>query len=208
MLELVGIGKTFAGEAVLQGISFRLEPGQTLAVTGPSGRGKTTLLGIASLLQPSSQGQIFWQGREVGKEEVSKAVLRRAHFGYLFQQAKLAPALTALENVELAAWLAGKREGKWLKRSEELLQRLGLGHRLAYFPEQLSQGQQRRVSLARALLLQPTVLVADEPTSDLDEELAQLVAEELFAVQQWDGSLLLATHDVRLAAQAKQQLAL
>lgn len=209
MLELIGIGKNFDGEAVLQGISFRLEPGQTLAVTGPSGRGKTTLLGIASLLQPASEGQILWQGQEVSQSnEKSKAALRRAHFGYLFQQANLVPALTALENVELAAWLADKKETGKLKRGEELLRRLGLGARLAYYPEQLSQGQRRRVSLARALLLQPALLVADEPTSDLDEETAQLVIEELFTVRQWNGSLLLATHDRLLAAQAQQQLAL
>ncbi len=209
MLELIGIGKNFDGEAVLQGISFRLEPGQTLAVTGPSGRGKTTLLGIASLLQPASAGKILWQGQEVSQSnEKGKAALRRAHFGYLFQQANLVPALTALENVELAAWLADKKETGKLKRGEELLRRLGLGARLAYYPEQLSQGQRRRVSLARALLLQPALLVADEPTSDLDEETAQLVIEELFTVRQWNGSLLLATHDRLLAAQAQQQLAL
>lgn len=209
MLELIGIGKNFDDEAVLQGISFRLEPGQTLAVTGPSGRGKTTLLGIASLLQPASEGKILWQGQEVSQSnEKSKAALRRAHFGYLFQQANLVPALTALENVELAAWLADKKETGKLKRGEELLRRLGLGARLAYYPEQLSQGQRRRVSLARALLLQPALLVADEPTSDLDEETAQLVIEELFTVRQWNGRLLLATHDRLLAAQAQQQLAL
>ena len=209
MLELVEIGKNFDGEAVLQGISFRLEPGQTLAVTGPSGRGKTTLLGIASLLQPASAGKILWQGQEVSQsDEKGKAALRRAHFGYLFQQANLVPALTALENVELAAWLTDKKETGKLKRSEELLRRLGLGTRLAYYPEQLSQGQRRRVSLARALLLQPALLVADEPTSDLDEETAQQVTEELFAVRQWNGSLLLATHDRSLAAQAQRQLAL
>ncbi|WP_027937559.1 ABC transporter ATP-binding protein [Anaeroarcus burkinensis] len=209
MLELVGIGKNFDGETVLQGISFRLEPGQTLAVTGPSGRGKTTLLGIASLLQPASEGKILWQGQEVSQnDEKSKAVLRRAHFGYLFQQANLVPALTALENVELAAWLTDKKETGKLKRSEGLLRRLGLGARLAYYPEQLSQGQRRRVSLARALLLQPAFLVADEPTSDLDEETAQQVTEELFAVRQWNGSLLLATHDRSLAAQAQRQLTL
>ena len=89
-----------------------------------------------------------------------------------------------------------------------MLRRLGLGTRLAYYPEQLSQGQRRRVSLARALLLQPAFLVADEPTSDLDEETAQQVTEELFAVRQWNGSLLLATHDRSLAAQAQRQLAL
>lgn len=209
MLELMGIGKNFDGEAVLQGISFRLEPGQTLAVTGPSGRGKTTLLGIASLLQLASEGQILWQGKEIAQsDEKGRAALRRAHFGYLFQQANLVPALTALENVELAAWLTAKNEAGRLKRGEELLRRLGMGARLAYYPEQLSQGQRRRVSLARALLLQPALLVADEPTSDLDEETAQLVTEELFAVLQWNGSLLLATHDHALAAQAQRQLAL
>ena len=209
MLELMGIGKNFDGEAVLQGISFRLEPGQTLAVTGPSGRGKTTLLGIASLLQLASEGQILWQGKEIAQsDEKGKAALRRAHFGYLFQQANLVPALTALENVELAAWLTAKNEAGRLKRGEELLRRLGMGDRLTYYPEQLSQGQRRRVSLARALLLQPALLVADEPTSDLDEETAQLVTEELFAVLQWNGSLLLATHDQALAAQAQRQLAL
>lgn len=209
MLELVGIGKNFDGETVLQGISFRLEPGQSLAVTGPSGRGKTTLLGIASLLQPASAGKILWQGQEVSQnDEKSKAALRRAHFGYLFQQANLVPALTALENVELAAWLTDKKETDKLKQGEKLLRRLGLGARLAYNPEQLSQGQRRRVSLARALLLQPAFLVADEPTSDLDEETAQQVAEELFAVRQWNGSLLLATHDRSLAAQAQRQLTL
>lgn len=209
MLELVGIGKNFDGETVLQGISFRLEPGQSLAVTGPSGRGKTTLLGIASLLQPASAGKILWQGQEVSQnDEKSKAALRRAHFGYLFQQANLVPALTALENVELAAWLTDKKETDKLKQGEKLLRRLGLGARLAYYPEQLSQGQRRRVSLARALLLQPAFLVADEPTSDLDEETAQQVAEELFAVRQWNGSLLLATHDRSLAAQAQRQLTL
>lgn len=209
MLELVGIGKNFDGETVLQGISFRLEPGQSLAVTGPSGRGKTTLLGIASLLQPASAGKILWQGQEVSQnDEKSKAALRRAHFGYLFQQANLVPALTALENVELAAWLTDKKETDKLKQGEKLLRRLGLGARLAYYPEQLSQGQRRRVSLARALLLQPAFLVADEPTSDLDEETAQQVAKELFAVRQWNGSLLLATHDRSLAAQAQRQLTL
>lgn len=209
MLELVGIGKTFGGEAVLQGISFCLEPGQTLAVTGPSGRGKTTLLGIASLLQPSSEGQILWQGKEVAQsDEKGKAALRRAHFGYLFQQANLVSALTALENVELAAWLADKKETDNRKRGEELLRRLGLGARLAYYPEQLSQGQRRRVALARALLLQPALLVADEPTSDLDEDAAQLVLEELFAVRQWNGSLLLATHDHSLAARMQKRLSL
>ena len=184
---------------IVNDISLELNEGQTLAIVGASGSGKTTLLGLLAGLELPSAGEIWLAGSKLGQmDEDQRARLRRARVGFVFQSFHLLPSLTALENVMLALEIG--RIDKPRERALKALDQVGLSHRLAHYPRQLSGGEQQRVAIARAFAGNPAILFADEPTGNLDRRTGEAVADLLFALNREHGTaLVLVTHDPRLA---------
>jgi len=193
---------------ILDGVSFEVEPGATVAILGASGSGKTTLLGLLSGLDRPSSGEVWLGDRALnGLSEDERAALRRLWVGFVFQSFQLLPALTALENVMLPLELAGARDAP--ARAREWLQRVGLASRVTHYPKQLSGGEQQRVAIARAFSGEPQVLMADEPTGNLDRATGAEVADVMFRLNRENGTtLLLVTHDVDIASRCARRLSL
>jgi len=193
---------------VLTGISLDVPPRQVLAVAGPSGSGKSTLLGLLAGLDRPTGGRIAVAGVELtGLSEDALARFRRDTIGYVFQSFHLIPTLTALENVAVPMELAGEPEA--LDRAGRLLDEVGLGARAHHYPVQLSGGEQQRVAVARAVCRRPRLLLADEPTGNLDSATGGQVIELLLALNRSLGStLVLVTHDPALAARADRVVTL
>ena len=185
---------------VLDNINFSVKQGETVAIVGASGSGKTTLLGLSAGLDQVSSGSIFLAGNELGsKTENEKAEIRNKHIGFIFQNFQLLPTLTALENVMLPLELQGKASLAPTK-AKDLLERVGLGDRMKHYPNQLSGGEQQRVSLARAFSNTPEILFADEPTGNLDDETSEVVEALLFDLnKEHNTTLIIVTHDMELA---------
>lgn len=202
LLELHQITKLYGTDTILSDISLTLETGKALALTGQSGSGKTTLLSIIGLLQQATSGKVIVKGQDISSASVEeRAKLRAKYFGFVFQRSRLISSLTTLENVMLPAHFA--RTGKTAETdARQLLDRFELTHRINHLPQELSLGQLRRVALARALLLKPAILLADEPTNDLDPTLAASVADSLLQVRAAGSSVIIVTHDPQLAARA------
>lgn len=201
-------GKGESAVTVLKDIDLSVEKGTSLSIVGPSGSGKTTLLGLCAGLDQSTTGEIMLNGiRLNGLSEDKLAAVRNAHVGFVFQNFQLLPTLTALENVMVPLELKGMRNHR--KTAIELLEKVGLAHRAAHYPSQLSGGEQQRVSLARAFANQPHILFADEPTGNLDAETGALVEQLLFDLNKSAGTtLVLVTHDMQLAAKTDHILSL
>ncbi|ACL19963.1 putative ABC transport system ATP-binding protein [Desulfitobacterium sp. LBE] len=207
LLSAKNIGKTYGEEVILQGISLELDGGQSLAVTGPSGSGKSTLLSLLGLMLSPTVGEIWYKNEDIGKlAEDRKDRLRNQEFGFIFQSANLIGSLTVLDNVLVPAYLAKNRQMK--EKAVNLLQEFELGHRLDYYPSELSVGQKRRVAIARALLLDPAVVFADEPTNDLDPQLCSWVGDYLLGLPAQGCALVVVTHDLGLAARADKVVAI
>jgi putative ABC transport system ATP-binding protein len=201
LLEAIGISKTYDNETVLRDVSLGVELGESLVVTGPSGSGKSTLLSLLGLLLQPTGGEVLFQGQKISElSDDARSHIRNRSFGFVFQNPQLIGSLSVLDNVLVPALLARKRGLE--PKAEKLLKELGLKNRLSYLPYQLSIGQKRRVAVARALLLDPVLVFADEPTNDLDPERAAWIGEYLLDVPKTGRTLILATHDVRLAGQA------
>jgi putative ABC transport system ATP-binding protein len=185
---------------VLSDVSLDVAAGQSLAIVGPSGSGKTSLLMVIAGLERASQGEVIVAGRDlVGLGEDELALVRGAEIGIVFQSFHLVPTMTALENVALPLEFAGTANPFGVAR--ELLCEVGLEPRLDHFPAQLSGGEQQRVAIARALSRQPKLILADEPTGNLDGKTGRQVVELLFGLQRRrEATLILVTHDERLAA--------
>jgi len=185
---------------ILRGIDLDLAPGEAVGLVGPSGSGKTSLLMVLAGLERVTAGSIRFAGHEItGLSEDALARWRRDAIGIVFQAFHLIPTMTALENVAVPLELAGRRDAA--SRAREALQAVGLGHRLTHLPGQLSGGEQQRTALARALAPSPALLLADEPTGNLDQETGQAVMDLLFRQAAASGAtLLLVTHDPGLAA--------
>jgi putative ABC transport system ATP-binding protein len=203
-LEAQSVVKTYqVGDGTVNavdGVSMSLQRGEFVALVGPSGSGKTTMVAIlAGLLQPTS-GSITIAGQELSQmKEVERARFRRRNIGFTFQANNLVPYLTALENVELVLRLNGQRDAAGRRRARELLVLLGLEDRLHVLPRQLSGGQQQRVAIARSLINQPTLVLADEPTASLDTERAFQVVETLANLVHEQGNAgIMVTHDLRM----------
>lgn len=194
---------------ILRGVSFDLERGEMVALIGPSGSGKSTLLGIAAALDRPSSGEVLLDGVDVtGLSERKLARLRSQKVGMVFQSYNLIPTLSALENVQLPLFVPG-RGSVAPARAEALLDEVGLGHRLAHRPSQLSGGEQQRVAVARALITDPALLVADEPTGNLDSETGEALVNLLLDLRERRGtSILLATHNPAVAARADRILSM
>jgi len=189
---------------ILRGVSFRAYAGETVGVMGPSGAGKTTLLMLMAGLERPSSGRVVVAGRDLTDlDEDALARFRRENVGIVFQAFHLAPAMTALENVALPLELA--RVGDALERAMAALASVGLSGRADHYPSQLSGGEQQRVALARAFATGPRLLLADEPTGNLDEETGAMVMDLLFSLRRDRGAtLVLITHDAALAARCSR----
>jgi len=206
-IEVKGLGKRVAdagGElSILDGIDFTVRAGSAVAITGSSGSGKSTLLGLLAGLDVPSSGSVHLAGQDLfALDEDGRARLRASHVGFVFQSFQLLPNLTALENVMLPLELAGQP-------AQAMLRRVGLGERLHHYPRTLSGGEQQRVSLARAFVVQPDLLFADEPTGSLDAATGETVIDLMFDLHREHGTtLVLVTHDPELAARCGRQLVL
>ncbi|MCA1197477.1 ABC transporter ATP-binding protein [Sphingomonas sp. R647] len=206
VLETRGLRRVFVqGDAtieVLRGIDLTVAPGEIVALLGPSGSGKSTLLQAVGLLEGGFEGSIRIAGIEVAKlESHERTVTRRDKLGFVYQFHHLLPDFNAVENVELPQLIQNATHADARARSEALLTALGLGARLTHRPSQLSGGEQQRVAVARALANRPMLVLADEPTGNLDEKTADVVFAELLRLVRGEGAAaLIATHNERLAA--------
>ena len=185
--------------SILRGLSLTIEEGEAVAVVGPSGSGKTTLLMVAAGLERASSGEVVVAGQELGVlDEDALALLRARNIGIVFQLFHLVPSMTALENVALPLEFLG--DGEAFEHAGRALADVGLGHREDHFPAQLSGGEQQRVALARAIAPGPKILIADEPTGNLDGQTGKQVMDLMFALRAATGAtLVLITHDEALA---------
>jgi putative ABC transport system ATP-binding protein len=210
LVHVRGLGLTLQAAAgavrVLENVDLDVEAGEAVGIVGPSGSGKTSLLMLLAGLEQASSGTIRIAGRDItalGEDALAK--FRRETVGIVFQAFHLIPTMTALENVALPLEFAGVRNAG--ARAEEGLRAVGLGHRLGHLPGQLSGGEQQRVAVARAFAPQPRLLLADEPTGNLDAATGGAVMDLLFAMQErHDTTLLLITHDPALAARCGRQV--
>jgi putative ABC transport system ATP-binding protein len=193
---------------ILRGVNLDIASGETIGIVGPSGSGKSTLLMVMTGLDTATSGTVRVAGHDfMALGEDALARVRGAHIGIVFQSFHLVPTLTALENVALPLEFLG-REGTEA-RAAEVLQSVGLGHRLTHFPAQLSGGEQQRVAIARALAPAPKILFADEPTGNLDAKTGEQIMDLLFSLHQRHGAtLVLITHDTRLAARCGRIVAI
>lgn len=191
---------------VLKGIDLNIEKGTSTGIVGPSGSGKSTLLMVIAGLERIDEGSIVINGTDITKlNEDELASFRGKHVGIVFQSFHLIPNMTALENVSVPLELSGDPKAREKAKAE--LEAVGLGHRINHYPSQLSGGEQQRVALARALAPEPTVLIADEPTGNLDGETGVQVANLLFERQREKGlTLVLVTHDLNLAKQCDRTI--
>ncbi|MEO1557584.1 MAG: ABC transporter ATP-binding protein [Pseudomonadota bacterium] len=211
MLTITSVEKSYLHEndriPVLQGVSLALEQGQTLALTGESGSGKSTLLHIAAGLEAPDAGSVHVLGQEITTmDDTARAALRRRDISLVFQQFNLIPSLTVRANISFQAALVGKVDPTYVT---SLAEALGLSEQLSKYPEALSGGQQQRVAIARALAARPKLLLADEPTGNLDERTGAVVLEQMLSlVRQSDTTLMVVTHSPKVAARMDRTLEL
>ncbi|PTV97540.1 putative ABC transport system ATP-binding protein [Rhodobacter aestuarii] len=207
LLELCDVVKRYPGAeaAVLRGVSVQVQPGEMLALTGESGSGKSTLLHLAGGLDVADSGRVLVAGQDLtGLTDAGRAALRRTTVGVIFQQFNLIPSLDVADNIAFQARLAGRHDPA---RAAGLAERLGLAAQLRKYPEQLSGGQQQRVAIARTLAAAPRLVLADEPTGNLDEATADAVFDLLCdLVRETGAGLVLVTHSERLAARLPRRL--
>ncbi len=195
--------------AALDNASLEIAPGDFVAVVGPSGSGKSTLLLVLGGMLSPSAGKVYLNGDSLYDLSPNRrAELRRQKVGFVFQTFNLVPYLTALENVQIPLFLAGLDETAQKQRATALLERVGLGDRLDHKPPELSVGQQQRVALARVLANDPEIILADEPTGNLDPETGQQILDLLEAMNRDGRTVVMVTHDPRAAARAKRTLRL
>jgi len=212
IVKAVALGKQVATGlstlTILDNVSFEIEPGEAVAIVGASGSGKTTLLGLLAGLDLPSSGHVLVDGVDLARlDEDGRAALRRRLVGFVFQSFQLLPALTALENVMLPMELAGSATAQ--ATATALLDRVGLAQRLHHYPRQLSGGEQQRVAIARAFTGPPRLLLADEPTGNLDSTTGEEIVNLMFDLnREHRTTLLLVTHDEKIAARCARRLSL
>ena len=204
LLEIKGISKSFGENEIIRETSFSIQEGDAIAFTSPSGSGKSTMLSMVGLLLTPDSGEILLEDgtNALALDDKALSRLRQRLFGFVFQSTQLVGSLRAIENVTAPTGFAGKLDFDVTERAQELLEQFGLADRMYHYPSQLSVGQKRRVAVARAMILRPRIILADEPTNDLDEESAQTVIDALFAYADDGNALLYATHDADLAQRA------
>ncbi len=207
MLRLENIKKSFASDEIetiaLNGVSLEVEEGEFLAIMGPSGCGKSTLLNIMGLLDTPNEGKYFLYDREVSTlNENDRTRLRRGTIGFVFQSFNLIDELNVEENVELPLTYIGEKKSVRKEKVTTLLRKLNIGHRASHFPQQLSGGQQQRVAIARAIISNPKLILADEPTGNLDSQNGKEVMELLKQLHQEGTTIVMVTHNQRDALYA------
>ena len=204
MLKAEDIYKSYGQVSVLKGVSLTLNAGEVVALVGTSGAGKSTLLQILGTLDHSDSGKIYFEDRNITRmNEKQKALFRNETLGFVFQFHHLLPELSAFENVCMPAFIAGKNKNETTNRAKELLSQLGLSARFEHKPTQLSGGEQQRVSIARSLINHPRLILADEPTGNLDTQNSEELYSIIFDLAKTTGvSFLIATHNNALAQKA------
>lgn len=198
-----------AAVEALRGVSFTIARGEFVALVGPSGCGKSTLLNLIGCLDRPTRGRVLLEGRDVGTlEDDDLAHIRNRRIGFVFQAHNLLPRLTALANVELPMVYAGVPRAERRQRAREHLARVGLENRLSHLPAQMSGGERQRVAIARSLVLSPAVLLADEPTGNLDTARGREILEIIEALGKEGTTTLMVTHDVEMASHADRILSM
>src|ERR1700722_11282650 len=213
MLKLVNLSKSYVTSEVetlaLRQVSLEIRKGEFVAIMGPSGCGKSTLLNILGLLDSPSEGEFWFLDEEIAKYPERKlTLLRRAHIGFVFQSFNLIDELTVEENVEVALIYRGVKSADRKRRIKEALERVGLPHRARHLPQQLSGGQQQRVAVARALVAEPKLILADEPTGNLDTANGDAVMAMLTEIAKAGTTVVMVTHSHAHAAYAGRTLEL
>ena len=208
MIQATNIVKRFGDLEVLRGVDLTVKSGEIVSIVGASGAGKTTLLQILGTLDVPDSGEVAVDGESTsGLSRRELSAFRNAHMGFVFQFHRLLPEFNALENVLMPAWIAGAPQRESRERAAQLLDDLGLGHRLDHNPSELSGGEQQRVAVARALMNQPSVLLADEPSGNLDSENAAKLHDLFFELRERHGqTIVLVTHNEQLAQRADRML--
>jgi putative ABC transport system ATP-binding protein len=221
VVELVDVTKSYAGNHegggdasaarvdALRGVSLRIEPGELVAIVGPSGSGKSTLLNLIGALDRATSGVVRIHGKDLSRlDDDAVTRLRRDEIGFVFQFFNLLPTLTALENVMLPALLAGKKPRDVRAKAQAQLEAVGLEKRAAHRPDQLSGGEMQRVAIARALVSDPPLVLADEPTGNLDTKTGQGVLSLLVGAKSEKRTVVLVTHDPAVAARADRVISI
>lgn len=204
MLIATELYKRFGALEVLKGVSISLQKGELATIVGPSGCGKSTLLHILGTLDTPDKGQITMNGTDFSNLKGKQlAAFRNKHIGFVFQFHHLLPEFNALENVSIPAWIAGRKRNEVKQAATELLKKMGLENRLTHKPSELSGGEQQRVAVARALINKPSVVLADEPTGNLDSAHARELHQLFISLKNELGqSFLIVTHNEELAAKS------
>ncbi len=212
LLEAKGLYKVYKKDSseleVLHNVNLQIQAGESWVIVGASGAGKSTLLHILGGLDSPTQGEVFYQGENLFKKSESQlASFRNSSLGFVFQFHHLLPLFTALENVMMPGLIAGETKEKAKKSALDLLKRVGLEKRAFHRPQELSGGEQQRVALARALVLKPKIVMADEPTGNLDTETSRKVFHEMIKLhEEFKTTLIVVTHNDELAAQFQRKV--
>lgn len=209
ILRVRGLSKTYMQGKIpvhaLRDVSFDVDKGEFLSIVGPSGSGKSTFLSMIGLLDKPTNGSVFIDGMEVTKATDSDAPrIRREKIGFVFQHFNLIPTLSALENVDLAMRFARVPKAKRRERAVELLTRMGLSDRMNHKPSELSGGEQQRVAIARAMANKPAIILADEPTGEVDTKTRDMIVELLRGLSENGQTILIVTHDTAVSARTKR----
>ncbi|MBY0476114.1 MAG: ABC transporter ATP-binding protein [Chitinophagaceae bacterium] len=208
MLTCTQITKRYGSLEVLKGVDLQIEKGEIVSLVGSSGAGKSTLLHILGTLDEADGGQVWLNNSQISELKGNQlAAFRNRHIGFVFQFHHLLPEFTALENVCIPGWLGNRKKKEVEERAKELLQLLGMGNRMENKPSQLSGGEQQRVAVARALINNPAIIMADEPTGNLDSAHATELHQLFFDLRkQFNQTFLIVTHNEELAAQCDRTI--
>ncbi|WP_317175556.1 ABC transporter ATP-binding protein [Pontibacter beigongshangensis] len=208
MLQVINIHKKYGALEVLKGIDLSIRSGEVVSIVGASGAGKSTLLHILGTLDTADSGDVMFDDRNIAKLNATElARFRNRHIGFIFQFHNLLPEFTALENVCLPGFLAGRPEKEVEERAKELLHMLNLSHRLHHKPSELSGGEQQRTAVARALINSPRIIFADEPSGNLDSQNAQELHQIFFRLrEEFNQTFVIVTHNLELAEMADRTL--
>lgn len=208
MIIIKDLHKAYNGLEILKGVDLEIRPGELVSIVGSSGAGKTTLLTLLGTLERPDKGQVLYDEEDVFRWNDKKlSDFRNRNIGFVFQFHQLLPEFTALENVCMPAWIAGKGKSESEKDAMNLLERLGLNGRAAHKPSELSGGEQQRVAVARALINKPRVVLADEPSGNLDSENAKQLHALFFSLREaFQQTFVIVTHNAELAGMADRKL--